>query len=121
MRVDYAFQVAGNLANGKKGMNAFTDVDKTSILLSGLAGAASSGLSAFGGKATKIAISTSIDVGESIAKQMNSGMKEGKSFSESVTVGQTFSDVVSNKIAGGLTKNVGADQIKTAERQLSRA
>lgn len=121
MAVDYGFQVAGNFASGKKGMAAFTDVDKTSIVLSGLAGAASSGLSAFGGKGTKIIVSTAIDVAESVGKQINSGMKEGKSMSESVTFVQTFSDVVSNKIAGALTKNVGAEQIKTAERQLDRA
>ncbi|MFC3813320.1 hypothetical protein [Lacihabitans lacunae] len=71
-------------------------IDRNSILISGIAGAATSGLSAIGGKGTQFAIT--IDATESLAKQINTGGIE------SVTLSQTASDVVSNKAAGFLTK-----------------
>jgi len=124
--VDYGFQVAGNLMSGKSGVDAFTDVDVKSIVVSGLAGAATSGLSALeargafaaAGRLAKYvpaAASTAVDVGESVSKQALS--KEGK-----VTLGQTVSDVASNKVAGAIANKLdGALGIKTAERQLDRA
>jgi len=97
--VDYAFQVAGNMANGKSFTEALTyKIDRNSILISGVAGAVTSGLSAIGGKGTQFAITTAIDATESVAKQINTGGIE------SVSLSQTASDVGSNKLAGFLTK-----------------
>lgn len=83
-------------------------------MISGVAGTLTSGLSALGGKGAQIAIGTTIDAGESVAKQINDN--------KGVTFTQTASDVVSNKIGGVVAKKLdGALGIKTAERQLSRA
>ncbi|GEM_PF-6684525 len=99
---------------GKTGTEAFTNVDLKSIAISGVAGAATMGLSAIGGKGAQIAISTSIDAGESVANQLINN--------QSVSVTQTVSDVVANKVGGAVAKRLdGALGIKTAERQLSRA
>ncbi|MGY3214563.1 DUF6443 domain-containing protein [Mucilaginibacter sp. HD30] len=125
--VDYGFQVAGNFMSGKRGMDAFTDVNKTSILVSGLAGAATSGVSALGAKGAFAAAgrlskyapeaaSTAIDVAESVTKQLTS--TDGSK----VTLAQTASDVISNKIGGAVANKLdGVLNIKTAERQLDRA
>ena len=112
--VDYGFQVAGNLANGRSLKESLTNVDRNSILISGVAGALTSGLSAIGGKGAQIAITTAIDVTESVAKQATSG--DGN-----ITVSQTISDVVSNKIAGAITK--GAENVintRTLSSEASR-
>jgi RHS repeat-associated protein len=112
--VDYGFQVAGNLANGRSLKESLTNVDRNSIIISGVAGALTSGLSAIGGKGAQIAITTAIDVTESVAKQATSG--DGN-----ITLTQTVSDVVSNKIAGAVTK--GAENVintKTLSSEASR-
>ena len=112
--VDYGFQVAGNFMSGKSFKQSFTAIDGNQILISGVAGALSGGLSALGGSTTQFAISTSIDIGESIAKQINN--------KKPVTASQTFSDVISAKVGGAIAKKIGGTfGIKTAERQLSRA
>ena len=96
--VDYAFQVAGNMANGKSFTESLTyDINLKSIGISAVAGLATSGLSAIGGKGTQFAITTAIDAAESVAKQATSG-------NGSVTLTQTVSDVASNKVAGFMTK-----------------
>ena len=98
MAVDYAFQVAGNMANGKSFTESLThEIDIKSIGISGAAGFATSGLSVIGGKGTQFAITTTIDTAESIAKQAIS--EDG-----SITLSRTVSDVASNKVAGLLTK-----------------
>ena len=102
------------MANGKNLKESLTNVDRNSILISGVAGALTSGLSAIGGKGVQVAITTAIDVTESVAKQATSG-------NGSVTLTQTVSDVVSNKIAGAVTS--GADNVintKTLSNEASR-
>ena len=111
--VDYSFQVAGNLANGRSLKESLTNVDRNSILISGVAGTLTSGLSAIGGKGAQVAITTAIDVTESVAKQA--------SVNGNVTLTQTVSDVVSNKIAGAITK--GAENVintRTLSSEASR-
>ena len=120
--VDYGFQVAGNVLNGKPLNEAFTkDISLSSIGVSALAGAATSGFSAFGGRTTQFLTGTTIDAIESVAKQIITGVSQNKSFSESVTIAQTFSDVISNKVAGAILHKTGIEiDTKTAERQASR-
>ena len=111
--VDYGFQVIGNLAGGKSLGKSLVDVDYKSIGISAGAGALSSGLSAFGGKATQFAVSTGIDATESVLKQAN---ESGK-----VTLAQTASDVVSNKVAGHVTRKAGnLVDTKILSREASR-
>ena len=112
--VEYGMQVAGNYLQGKTGVEAWTDVDPGDILISGGAGALTGGLSAIGGKGTQLAISTSIDAAESVAKQVNEG--------QGVTLAKTVTDVVGEKIGGTLTKKL--DKIvdtKVTTKQLDRA
>jgi RHS repeat-associated protein len=129
--VDYGFQVASNFASGKRGSAAFTEnIDVKSIGVSAVAGFASSGLSAIGGKSAQLAINTSIDAGESIAKQISTGSSQGKSISESVSLGQTAMDVVGNKLGEAVVKPLAGEigvkleknlNLSVAERQLDRA
>jgi RHS repeat-associated protein len=114
--VDYGFQVAGNMLNGKSFGEALTyKIDKNSIMISAVAGAMTQGLSAVGGKGAQFVITAGIDASESVAKQLNS--KEG-----TVTVAQTVSDVVSNKIGGELTKKASAIvDTKILKREADRA
>lgn len=93
-----SFQVGKNLASGHSIKEALThDINVKSIMISGVAGALTSGLSATGGKGTPLVITTSIDVADSMGKQAMGG--DG-----SVTIEQTVSDVVSDEVAGFLTK-----------------
>jgi RHS repeat-associated protein len=104
MGVDYGMQVAGNYLQGKRGVDAWTDVDKTQIVISGLAGLATQGMSAIGGKTSQFVVGTAIDATESVLKQANTGLKGGKTLAQSVSLSQTVSDVVAEKLGGNLTK-----------------
>jgi RHS repeat-associated protein len=123
--VDYATQVTGNLIQGKSLSQSLIQVDGKQILISGAAGALTSGASVFVpknlvGKVAKEVATTTVDVVESVAKQYNEGSKEGKGFIESVSLKQTASDVVANKVGGKIMDNVNANGIKTAEQKLDR-
>lgn len=77
-------------------------------MISAGAGALSSGLSAFGGRGTRFAISTGIeDATESVLKQANEG--------EDITLSQTVSDAASNKVGGLLTRNVVDTKVLSKE------
>jgi RHS repeat-associated protein len=124
--VDYTFQVIGNYASGKRGVEAFTDIKWKSVAISGAAGALTSGSSAFIAKtalspvaksAVKELVGTAIDAGESILKQRTD--PENKN---GVTLSKTLSDVVSNKVAGAVTKGVEKKlNIGATVRHLDRA
>ena len=103
--VDYGLQVAVNFAEGKSGIDAFTDVDGGSILVSAGAGALSGGLSVAskvktGSKLVKVASS---EVGESVidaaASVTNQLVKDGE-----VDLVNTAIDVTVGKVVG---KKVG--------------
>lgn len=118
--------MTGNLVQGKSFSQSFTQVDGIQILISGAAGALTSGASVIVpknvvGKVAKEVATTTVDVVESFAKQYNEGSMQGKSFTESVFLKQTASEVVTNKIGGKLMDNVNANGIKTAEKKLDRA
>jgi RHS repeat-associated protein len=102
--VDYAFQVAKNMGNGKSFTESLThNINGKSILISAVAGAATSGLSALEMSAgQKLLLSTTVDVTESMAKQATDPDN-----TKGVTLGQTFSDVASGYVAGELTKKAG--------------
>jgi RHS repeat-associated protein len=113
--VDYGFQVAGNLAQGKGLGQSLTDIDGTSILISAGAGAASGGLSLLTkaknvGTLGKAALETTIDVTESVVAQASEG---------DVTIGKTFTDVAGAKI-GGSVKVDAPINTNTLERQADR-
>ncbi len=88
--VDYAFQVGANILNngGRVSVDAFTNVDKTSILISGAAGFLTSGASSSSIIAKGItkeglkqvakieAKNLTINTSEAIAKQINAKMKD---------------------------------------------
>ncbi|MBS1759291.1 MAG: hypothetical protein JST23_04125 [Bacteroidetes bacterium] len=119
--VEYGTQVASNLASGKSLGESLTNVDGKAILISAGAGALSGSVSAFvpkgvAGKVVVEVVKTGIDAAESAAKQYNE--------TGSVSLSKTVTDVVTNKVAGELTKNVHVNSnstIKTTEKQLNRA
>lgn len=113
--VDYGFQVAGNLAQGKGLGESLTNIDGTSILISAGAGAASGGLSLLTkakniGTLGKSALETTIDVTESVFAQASEG---------DVTLGKTLTDVAGAKI-GGSVKVDAPINTGTLERQADR-
>ncbi|SEG52645.1 hypothetical protein, partial [Algoriphagus boritolerans] len=84
------------------------------IGISAGAGFATAGFSALGGKATQIAVSTTIDVTESVLKQVTSETGE-------VTVSQTISDVALNYLGGKIVKETGIEiNTKTLARDADR-
>jgi hypothetical protein len=98
--VDYGLQVAVNFAEGKRGSEAFTNVNLTSIFVSAGAGALSGGISSLkqvknAGTFAKIGIGMATDTGISVTSQ---GIKAGK-----VTLKDTAIDV----LAGGIATGVG--------------
>ncbi|MBW0177581.1 DUF6443 domain-containing protein [Sediminibacterium sp.] len=119
--VEYATQVASNLIEGKSFGKSLTNVDVNAIGISAVAGAATSGVSAFvpKGAAAKLVVAgvnTTIDAAESVAKQYNQ--------SGNVSLSTTVSDVVVNKVAGKITENIKVNSpssISTTEKQLNRA
>ncbi len=119
--VDYATQVAANRLEGKSWKESLTQVDGKSIIISAGAGALSGGLSTIvpkgvTGKILVEGAQVAIDAGESALKQYNE--------TGTVSLKQTITDVVTNKVAGELTKGVEVHSnsaIKTTEKQLDRA
>jgi RHS repeat-associated protein len=119
--VEYGTQVAVNLAQGRSVGESLTRIDRNAIAISAGAGALSGGVSAFVPKTTaaKVLVQSgkiAIDAGESALQQYNDG--------GSVSLNQTVTDVVTNKVAGKLTENVTVHStatIKTTENQLNRA
>jgi RHS repeat-associated protein len=118
--IDYGTQVVANRLEGKTWSESLTQVNGGSIFISAVAGAASGGLSAFTPKtaAAKVLVkvaATGIDATESALKQLNE--------SGTVSLTQTLSDVVVNKIGDKLTEHikVNTNEIKTTERNLDRA
>lgn len=115
--VEYASQVGINLISGKPLGKALTEVHGGSIFLAGVAGAASSGSTAFipkgaVGTVAKVVATTALDAGESA----------GKLYVETgdVSAKQVLVDVAANKVGGALAGNVNSTAIKTAEKQLDR-
>lgn len=126
--VDYGLQVAVNFAEGKSGLEAFTDVDGGSILVSAGAGALSGGLSVAskvktGSKLVKIASS---EVGESVidatASVTNQLVKDGKVDLTNTAIDVTVGKVVGKKV-GEITENAAkqSPKGKVLSRQLDRA
>jgi hypothetical protein len=118
---------------GKSFGEALThNINRNTILISGTAGALTSGLSALGGplagKAGQFIGGAVIDATESVAKQMEGKMFDKDnpmSFSDAVnnvTLGQTASDVIANKVAGVLTKKAeNVFDTKIATKDADRA
>ncbi|MEL6276717.1 MAG: RHS repeat-associated core domain-containing protein, partial [Bacteroidota bacterium] len=103
--VDYGFQVAGNVAGGDDLGTALTnDINGSSILISTTSGVLTAGgstsstVAKSGGLvlAKRFGLETSVDVGESVAKQALDG---------DVTLEQTVSDVLMTKLGGAATSN----------------
>jgi hypothetical protein len=67
-------------------------------------------------RVTKAIITTSAEVGESVAKQSIQKETNGE-----ITLSKTLEDVVTGKVLGAATKNVNANNIKAAERKLDNA
>ncbi len=126
--VDYGLQVAVNFAEGKPVIDAITDVDGGSILVSAGAGALSGGLSVAskiktGSKLVKIASS---EVGEMVidaaASVTNQLVKEGEVDLVNTVVDVTVGKVIGNKV-GEVAENAAkqSPQGKVLSRQLDRA
>ncbi|MEK6153137.1 RHS repeat-associated core domain-containing protein [Flavobacteriaceae bacterium 3-367] len=116
--VDYASQVAVNYAQGKTGLDAFTDVDGTSILISAGAGALSGGLSTLKnvGKVGKATIQVGIEIAEESAQQLNeNGNINGSDLATNVIQGKVIDKSLRDT---RLFKEVST---KNAERKLDRA
>lgn len=126
--VDYGLQVAVNFAEGKSGLDAFTDVDGGSILVSAGAGALSGGLSVAskvktGSKLVKLASS---EVGESVidaaASVTNLLVKDGE-----VDLVNTAIDVTVGKVVGKKVGEMAESSVKQSPKgkvlsnQLDRA
>ena len=111
--VDYGFQVAGNIANsgGEVSMSSFTDVDKTSIIISAGAGFLTSGASsavtisrsmtreAIKQVVKKEAIHLAVNTGESVLKQVNSNVKQGQGLKKAITNTSYTGAVIDGAIA----------------------
>lgn len=126
--VDYGLQVAVNFAEGKSGLDAFTDVDGGSILVSAGAGALSGGLSVAskvktGSKLVKLASS---EVGESVidaaASVTHQLVKDGEVDLVNTAIDVTVGKVVGKKV-GEMAENAAkqSPQGKVLSRQLDRA
>ncbi len=114
--VDYSLQVATNYAKGKTGTDAWTDIDGGSLVISGLSGAASGGLSTLKnvGTGTKATLSLTIDVAEESAQQYNeTGSVSVSKLATNVAVGKAFDFKP--------LKEVSSNKISTAERKIDRA
>ena len=128
--VDYGLQVAVNFAEGKPALEAITDVDGGSILVSAGAGALSGGLSVAskiktGSKLVQLATSelgeTVIDATASVTNQL---VKDGKvdltNTAIDVTVGKVVGkkvgEVVENAAKQSPTGKVLTNQVDRAER-----
>lgn len=133
LAVDYGTQVAGNLIQGKSLAKSLTDVDGTSLIISTVAGAATSGLSALetraayqaGKTVTKIAAQAGkevVGIAADQAKKVNSNIKEGKSAFAGISVNSVAADYVTDKIVDyGTGKLIPNSSTKVDERQLDRA
>lgn len=108
--VGFGLDVVSQMVFQGKSLN---EVNYGSATVSGLAGAASGGLSSLKnlGTLAKAVAPTLIDAGESAGKQ---ALEEGK-----VDIGQTISDVLMDKV-GGNVKIVKDTEIKIQERTLDR-
>ncbi|MBX9732443.1 MAG: hypothetical protein K2X37_00115 [Chitinophagaceae bacterium] len=119
--VEYTTQVASNLIQGKSLGQSLTQVDGNAIAISAVAGAVTSGVSAFvpktaTAKLVAAGVSTAVDAAESAAKQYNE--------TGSISLSNTVTDVIANKVAGKITENVNINSsgtIKATEKQLDRA
>ncbi|WP_305068360.1 RHS repeat domain-containing protein, partial [Longitalea luteola] len=117
--VDAGTQVVTNKIQGQSWSESFKNVDLRQSAVSGGFSVLSAGSSNFvgGTKAattiTKAFVQTGLEAGESAANQyLQNGTIDTK---------QMFSDVLMDKTAGVLTKNVNANTIRGAENQLDRA
>lgn len=126
--VDYGLQVAVNYAEGKSGLDAFTDVDGGSILVSAGAGALSGGLSVASKVKTssKLVKVASSEVGESVidaaASVTNQLVKDGKVDLVNTAIDVTVGKVVGKKV-GEAVENAAKQSLqgKALSRQLDRA
>lgn len=125
---DYGLQVAVNFAEGKTGVDAFTEVDKGSILVSAGAGALSGGLSVASkikttSKLIKLAAGEGgeavVDATSSVANQL---VKDGKIDLIDTAIDVTVGNIVGKKV-GDISGNAANNSNKgqTLKRQADRA
>jgi hypothetical protein len=119
--VDAGTQVVVNKVEGKSWKEA-VKFDYRSAAISGGFNVVTAGVGSFVGgtkvatQVTKAVITTSAEVGESVAKQSIDKQTDG-----AITLSKTLEDVVTSKVLGAATKNVNANNIKAAERKLDNA
>src|SRR5690606_15617733 len=115
-------QVVVKKIEGKSWKESFDEIDYRSAAISGGFNVVTAGAGTFVGntkmatQVTKAVITTSAEVGESVAKQ-----SIDKSTNGEITLSKTLEDVVTGKVLGAATKNVNANDIKAAEKKLDRA